>query len=279
MVIYLYVKKQRNQGDMIIGVQTQKDFDINQIIQDYNQKAVSPTSIAKWLIDENEGTVIIDLISPPLNGTIYNGTWENNYLVLNGSTSYVYVGDASKLHFGTDSFSISFWIYQTSSYGDILGKYQVGANRWGISARSSTLMQFFQWSDTGQIGSYIFDVGSFLNDWQHFVFIINRTDNKVYVYRNAILKKVFSLPFITASFTNTTALTLGKYYSNPQWGFWGGKISNLQFFNKVLSQDEINMLYYNFPVLDARLNVLALMAWRELYYMGYKTRQKVVLHE
>ena len=31
--------------------------------------------------------------------------------------------------------------------------------------------------------------------------------------------------------------------------------------------------------LDARLNVLALMAWRELYYMGYKTRQQVVLNE
>jgi hypothetical protein len=31
--------------------------------------------------------------------------------------------------------------------------------------------------------------------------------------------------------------------------------------------------------LDARLNQLALIAWRELYYMKYKTKQKVVLNE
>lgn len=31
--------------------------------------------------------------------------------------------------------------------------------------------------------------------------------------------------------------------------------------------------------LDARLNVLALMAWRELYYMFYKTKQQVTISE
>jgi hypothetical protein len=39
LVIYLYVKKQRNQGDMIIGVQTLKDMDINPILTPYNLDA------------------------------------------------------------------------------------------------------------------------------------------------------------------------------------------------------------------------------------------------
>lgn len=31
--------------------------------------------------------------------------------------------------------------------------------------------------------------------------------------------------------------------------------------------------------LDARLNMLAMEAWRELYYMGYKTKQKLKKNE
>ena len=47
---------------------------------------------------------------------------------------------------------------------------------------------------------------------------------------------------------------------------------------QTLKDEAVNLILEGYE-LDARLNVLALMAWRELYYMAYKTKQKVTINE
>jgi hypothetical protein len=46
----------------------------------------------------------------------------------------------------------------------------------------------------------------------------------------------------------------------------------------TLKDEAINPILIPYD-LDARFNQLALIAWRELYFMKYKTKQTVVLHE
>lgn len=47
---------------------------------------------------------------------------------------------------------------------------------------------------------------------------------------------------------------------------------------QTLKDEALNALLIPYD-LDTRLNVLALRAWRELYFMRYKSKQKVVISE
>jgi hypothetical protein len=82
-------------------------------------------------------------------------------------------------------------------------------------------------------------------DWVHIAFTINETAMKLYC--NGVLKKetVFAGPI---GWTGCTAISIGS--GEPTFGTWNhkgedGQLDELRFFNKTLSEAEINNLYTN----------------------------------
>lgn len=137
-----------------------------------------------------------------------NGFW---YLSFDGSDDYAAISDNDSLDFGNHSFTVKLWLYLKGASGDLIGKYHSSqAGRWGFSVKNTATIRFYNESGAPEL-----TVDNLSNSWQCLTFIINRQDNKVYVYQQGCLKD--STSFTPQTFSNTVGLTIGKYAS-AQWG-------------------------------------------------------------
>ncbi|MDR3350440.1 MAG: LamG domain-containing protein [Prevotellaceae bacterium] len=98
---------------------------------------------------------------------------------------------------------------------------------------------------TGTWGGAVALTEATTTDWVHLAFSIDETAMKLYC--NGVLKK--ETPFAgPISWTGCTAISIGS--GEPTFGGWNhkgedGQIDELRFFNKTLSDAEINDLYTN----------------------------------
>jgi len=137
-----------------------------------------------------------------------NGLW---HLSFDGSDDYVSVTDADSLDFGNESFTIRLWLYLKGAYGDLIGKYHTSqAGIWGFSIKDTATIRFYNDS-----GAQELTADNLANSWQCLVFVVNRRDDKVYLYQQGCLKSSFG--FTPQTFSNGVNLTIGKYTS-AQWG-------------------------------------------------------------
>ena len=182
------------------------------------------------------------------NGTTYNvtavadrfGNPASAY-EFNGTNSYIQIPNNSSLNFGTNSFSISSWIYTETlpnSWKSIVNKGASGSIGYGVEISSSN--QYIG-SIQGNAGVNQHCYGSLaeINKWVHLVVVFERNNSlRIYV-DNSIVEECGYSSGNATSVDNSRSLNFGKYET---W-YFDGKIDDVRIYNRALSGSEIQELY------------------------------------
>ena len=116
----------------------------------------------------------------------------NSYGIFNGTTSYLSIPASDDFYFGTDNFTIDFWIkfsdLTTWSFGDIIHQYnESDTDYWhigfeGIEPGLSKLTLTFAYASVGSIYiSYFKNFSFIVNTWYHICFERIGTTAKLFI--------------------------------------------------------------------------------------------------
>ena len=188
-----------------------------------------------------------------------------------GTNAKVVVSDDDSLDIGTNSFSVSAWIYHTADSTDyIVNKMQNSSNNpgWRMYKHSNNKL-FFAVQDTdADDGSYVYgdEVSPVTNSWHYVVATVDRsieTSNyAIKLYVNGIdsgnAKGGVTLANVGTS-DNSGDLIIGESYSGGN--DYIGNIKNVGYWKRVLSPAEIqNIMYKNYSDLKGS-ELTHLLGW------------------
>lgn len=246
----------------------------------YNLDASNPNSYS------GTGTTWIDLVNSGKNGTLTNGptfsSLNSGTLAFDGSNDYINISATDLLTFGTNPFTIDFWIYITSgssirtilsNYDDYNGAYNtyfyIGVYTYDtlVMVRKVLLLD-----STGNFVNNTFGADINVNQWAHISF--TRDGNTLICYLNG-------LQISSASKSNNYS---GSRASRIGGGVAGisslaGNLPSLKIYNRTLTASEVlqnynatKSRYINVlpPVNDSSL-VLNLDAGNRASYAGTGT--------
>ena len=136
-----------------------------------------------------------------------------------GGAGYVTVADDDVLDFGaTDSALICFWGKQTSTAGaprvfDKLERTGSGLCGWLLHfGRTSTEITLSLYETPSNYVDLDVTHGATVTDWNHYAFLINRSDNTAYGYVNGTFKNSADISSV-GSVTNDANLIVGAHYN------------------------------------------------------------------
>ena len=174
-------------------------------------------------------------------------------LSFDGVDDYVDVGDPASgvLDFGIGNFSVSFWaktsqVANSSQWPEVLSKSDFGSpNRYGF--------EFFWGNPTWGAGKAVFKIQSggtqagAINDfyatndnsWHHYVGL--RGPNGLFFYVDGVLVGVDSTPL--GSISNSSPFRIGAA-GNDGWSEFGGLVDDVRVYNRALTGNDVNELYY-----------------------------------
>ncbi|MHA2247833.1 MAG: DUF2341 domain-containing protein, partial [Candidatus Hodarchaeales archaeon] len=151
--------------------------------------------VGVWHLSESSGDAI-DSTSYETNGTINSGATQGVTGHIDGAYDFdgngVTIGNPSDGHldFGTESFSISFWINVDNS----TDTYQIPVYKGGTTSSSegyevetnqdATALEFGISDGLGNRENRQIPID--LDEWIYFTGIVNRTSNKLHVYKNGV---------------------------------------------------------------------------------------------
>lgn len=224
----------------------------------YSPKIINDSSLVLYLDAANpksyvSGSTIWTDVSRGGNagtfvgGVSYNSS-NNGSLLFNGSTDYVNLGTSFSI---PQNGTISFWTKLTNSI--ILGVYTGNQRPFGINGnfelRWGGLTGFdnaYLQADMGFSGPASINNGVTLQSttanwynttWYNICVTYSTTNNQCKMYIQSVLED-------TKGVTNPTGLT-GNFYigRSTGGGYFGGRISNFMFYNRVLSATEVLQNY------------------------------------
>ena len=196
------------------------------------------------------GSTWYDLSGNRLNCTLYNTTYSANnvgYLVFNGSTAYGEVADNILLR--NSSFTASIWAYGTSAGASpsshVFGKHDStsSTNGWALVQNSSGTTGYYI-----KAGATEYDPpnsSGALSRWYNTVLTCNNS-SAVTSYMNGV--SLGSTAFTGTTNTSTAVFRIAKSV-DTFWPWWGGYVSQIQIYNRVLTASEVNQ---NFVALRGR---------------------------
>ena len=244
----------------------------SQIAWDYNRGG----PVGWWKFDECQGTTANDASGNGNNGTITIGasgtqdavgtcasgdtgdSWNNgttgkfnSSLNFDGTDDYVNMGDPSSgiLDFGSNSFSISFWINAASGQPTntiILGKGNEGAVTAGYrfiinsGGTDSTSIAFVASDGTTTKSAGKISVG-LDGSWHLITGVVNRTDSLIQYYVDGIRK--VSISFTPTGSVNTSSVLAIGRNSSSSGGYFSGQIDDVRVFNYALTATQVKTLY------------------------------------
>ncbi len=194
------------------------------------------------------GTSIYDLSGNNITGTLANGptysTLNGGNIVFDGTNDYIsFPSSSNLLSFGTSDFSISFWIYLSSTSNQtIFTNY----NAYNSGFSTYLFIGYFN----SLAGIYILDSGGNVtagtavgcsitqNAWTHVVF--TRTGTVYSCYKNGSFVNSQSDTDVNYSGTGRTILLGGGL---ADYGYMNGKVANLSVFNRVLGSSEVSQIF------------------------------------
>jgi hypothetical protein len=190
------------------------------------------------------GTVINDLSSNGLNGTMSNITFTSPYFTFNGTSSEISVADNALLEPGSGDWSIEFWVNHSVIAGAsriLIAKTDGGASAdWGYGLRTVANSNTFMEVGNGGVTSVTSPLtGLSINTWYQVVGVwTNVASNSIALYINGNLIGSNSHSF--ASIKNTTSpLYLGSF-NGGQFSQWlNGRMGVVRIYNSALSSSEI----------------------------------------
>ena len=164
-----------------------------------NRNSYSPNS---------SGTKWNDLTLNNYNGVLINGPTFNygnkGYINCDGINDYIEVENSDKLKFGTDDFTVEYWVNKRATtvgagYNGVWGVNKWGGspgqNEWSIALGDVNVdqFQFFIEANTSTFGTGAFPLN--INQWYQVVGI--RNGDKLQLYVNGDLKQSNVHPFFT----------------------------------------------------------------------------------
>jgi hypothetical protein len=206
---------------------------------------------------KNRGTTLIDLTDRGNTGTLTNGpTYSSSNggsLVFDGTNDYVDLTLSPSLQFGTNDFSIEYWIYSISKvslYPSLFTNY----NGWGSGAiflgidHSSYPNKYSFWIN-GQGSGASTNTNITYNKWEHLVAV--RDGGICKLYLNGIQDgTTINGTGITLNGNNSSLARIGAIQGESQ--FYNGRIANAKIYNRALSATEIQQ---NFNSVRSRFGI------------------------
>lgn len=259
-----------------------------------------------WKFDEASGTNAADSASAPANGTLTGGAsfqpaagQFGGAVLLDGTTGFVTMGDASKLEFpAAQSFSFSCWYkpqgdeatleFQTNngliSKGyhsgtgtpayDVAGYYLMTVN-WSTGAGNMTsYLQFDSRQSSTNATAFRFVTTYLAPDvvvnetWRHFVTVVDRAGGQVRTYVNGTLYSSKALVVGAGGGqwdmgVNTSPFVVGNHFSR----FTKGWFDDVGVWNHALTPAEITSIYTSGITLGNDTDSDGLVdTWETLYF-------------
>ena len=213
------------------------------------------------------GTTWVDLTGSGKNGTLTNGptfsTLNSGTLVFDGSNDFINISATDLLTFGTNPFSIEFWMYSTyvypgsgTLYKTILSNYSDYNGDFGsyfflglFNLNNSTLQNKVGVLDhTGNFLDFSFSVTVAPNQWTHIT--LTRNGSSFIWYKNGTLQVSASVASNNFSGVRTSKIGGGVL----SVGSFTGSLPSLRIYNKTLSASEV---FQNYNATKSRyINVL-----------------------
>ena len=204
------------------------------------------------------GTTWYDMSGNDTTGTLINGpVWNNSgatsFVYFDGTNDYVTLGTPSSLvNIGASNFTISCLInptaVNTSWTGLVyLGRFGQSNGHLGFDPSNNVA------GGTGDGSNWRTHQTNYplsVNTWYNLTMV--RNNNFIYFYSNG---QQIGSPF-SHSYTPATAtqyLEIGNGSANEEFN---GKISNVQIYNRALSQSEILQNYYEGPIVTSGLTIM-----------------------
>jgi len=166
-----------------------------------------------------------------------------------GNNDYLRIPDTSALYFGSNDFTVSFWVLKDTTSASTFGQiYFIGPNSnngWGIYMDGSK--QYLEISTTGsnETVSYASTPITAMNtgQWYHFDFV--RNGGYLYTYRDTVLINSTNIGAITV-YNSTKPIDFGvtsDSNATPTGYYHDGKLDDIRIYNRALSTKEIQQLY------------------------------------
>ena len=182
-------------------------------------------------------------LSGNYDGTPVNITYEdgiiNRSAVFNGSNSQI---DTPLTTLGSE-YSVSFWFNANSlNINDVLiEKRDDGTNIdvWGITVNDDNCIRFLNEKEPNNYAIVDSTTVLSINTDYHVVVTGSNSQGKVYI--NGVLEGTVNDDFVVGCYSNSEILRLGIKYTSDV--FLDGSMDQVRFFDKVLSQSEIQRLY------------------------------------
>lgn len=176
------------------------------------------------------------------NGTVYGAVLSTNHLgqpnsayLFNGTSSYIDCGAPPNLAFRSN-FTVSAWCLFN---GNSEQNPKFVSYTWG---QGYELMTQYTGPSRGfgfVLGDgYVFTARIYTqNVWYGVAAVVSNTT--AYIYVNGVAAGSGSVG--TPTYTNN--MHIGNNSGTTQWDWWGGLISNVRFYNRALSTNEVAQLY------------------------------------
>jgi hypothetical protein len=181
------------------------------------------------------------------NGTVYGAKLAADKFG-NENSAYSFDGINDHIELGTwfnySNFSLSLWIRSEKSQNNkaIIDNNHNSNFSWAIHQYDYEVW----FNGPSNDNPHYVNADIALNEWQHFVFIKNSNNLKIYV--NGLFIDVLSKKN-DITYNGNENLGLARWWGTTNWGttnmerFWAGLIDDLRIYNRVLSETEINELY------------------------------------
>ena len=211
-----------------------------------------PGIVAHWPLDEGEGSVIEDALGNN-SGSLFNhdetiwGTLGSNpHLQFDGVDDYAVVPHSELLDFGSESFSISFWLKQSVQDRNmryiIKGThYNPGTGkRYEVFHHLLNQVRFVVDDDQVKTSLTVDNIWFVTGDWVHVVAVRDVENDQLKLYANTVLKGVTTDN--TGSISQDEDLVFGDSPDETD-NYLEGSLDDIRFYNYAISDSLIQVLF------------------------------------
>jgi len=207
------------------------------------KSCVSPPSnmVSWWPGDGNANDIIDSNPGTLMNGATYGTGMVGQAFSLDGVDDYIDAGSNPVFDFGTQNFTIDFWVKFNDTSGEqvLIEKFITGAGPgWTFTKLGSNSLQFYGSGCGGACVQYN-STSIVANTWYHLA--ITRNSDIFTIYMNGDAKVSMSNP--GGNFATTNPLLIGRRNPTGQSYFLNGLIDEIEIYTRALSQTEIQTIY------------------------------------
>jgi len=202
-----------------------------------NYTVENPTTWADLSGNNNNGT-LTDFDYTSSSGWVGDGSGDNPYaLRFDGMDDYIQTPSFSF----SSNITFDIWLFSSSVVGNNIVASQSLYKDYGwylwVNSNGSISLTY---NEPGSVYSAGIYNGSVLDAWHHIVFTIDTDSQKVNAWVDGIRTyENIDMPITMAS--GERYLNLGNYYNGTEY-IWKGSIASSRYYDRVLSESEINEL-------------------------------------